>query len=88
MADSRSRIVPGMRLPWAKHDLESAQKRWRYSGPLSEEWMKLLIDWRELHLPDRPTELVWAAFVRSLTPDQKDALNELVQGEEKADSLF
>ena len=52
--------------------------------------MKLLIDMRELNLLKQPTDLAFAAFVRSLTPEQKSALGDLLEvvGHEEAFRLF
>ena len=66
-------------------DIDAAQQRWRESGPLSAESLKLLLDWREANLGEQPNELIFAAFVRSLTPEQRQALAgimELVDSEE------
>ena len=68
-----------------KGDVEAAIERWREAGPLDSESLKLLIDWREASLSEQPTELIFAAFVRSLTPEQQRALTgvmELVDGED------
>ena len=68
-----------------KSDIEAAQQRWRDAGPLSTESMRFLVDCRELNLLKQPTEFAFAAFVRSLTPEQQSALGdllELVEGEE------
>ena len=73
-----------------KGDLEAAQQRWRNAGPLSTESMRFLVDCRELNLLKQPTEFAFAAFVRTLTPQQRSALSdllELVEGE-KAFRLF
>lgn len=60
-------------------DIEAAQRRWRDSGPLSSESMKLLLDWREASLTQQPDDLIFTAFVRSLTPEQQSALAELMK---------
>jgi hypothetical protein len=73
-----------------KGDLQAAQQRWRNAGPLSTESMRFLVDCRELNLLKQPTEFAFAAFVRTLTPQQRSALSdllELVEGE-KAFRLF
>ena len=62
-----------------KPGAEAALKRWRDAGPLSTESMKLLIDMRELNLLKQPTELAFAAFVSTLTPQQKSALGDLLE---------
>jgi hypothetical protein len=62
-----------------KPDAAAALKRWHDAGPLSAEAMKLLIDMRELNLLKQPTDLVFAAFVRSLTPEQQSALGDLLE---------
>ena len=58
---------------------EAALKRWHDAGPLSTESIKLLVDMRELNLLKQPTDLAFAAFVRSLTPEQQSAVGELVE---------
>jgi hypothetical protein len=60
-------------------DLESALQAWRDAGPLSEEFTKLLIDLREAGMTEQPQDLIWAAFVRSLTKDEQSALMALLQ---------
>ena len=55
-------------------DLDAALLRWREAGPISDESTKLLIDLREANLLDQPGNLIWAAFVRSLTKVQQTAL--------------
>ena len=55
-------------------DLDAALWRWREAGPVSDESTKLLIDLREANLLDQPGNLIWAAFVRSLTESQQAAL--------------
>ena len=62
-----------------KPDAEAALKRWHDAGPLSTESMKLLVDMRELGLLEQPTDLAFAAFVRTLTPQQKNALGDLLE---------
>lgn len=57
---------------------EAALQRRHDAGPLSTESMKLLIDMRELNLLKQPLDLVFAAFVRTLTPQQKSALGDLL----------
>ena len=41
--------------------------------------MRFLVDCRELNLLKQPTEFAFAAFVRSLTPEQQSALGELLE---------
>lgn len=60
-------------------DVELAVQRWKDAGPLSGESRRLLIDLREANLTEQPGELIWSAFVRSLTPDQKTTLLDLLQ---------
>jgi hypothetical protein len=55
-------------------ELDASLKRWREAGPISEESTKLLIDLREANLLDQPGNLIWAAFVRSLTEAKQAAL--------------
>lgn len=52
---------------------------------LSSELLKLLLDWREASLTEQSDDLIFAAFVRSLTLEQQSALAgviELVEGDE------
>jgi hypothetical protein len=68
-----------------KPNAEAALQRWRDAEPLNTESMKLLIDMRELNLLKHATDLVFAAFVRTLKPQQQGALGdllELVEGED------
>jgi hypothetical protein len=54
-------------------------------GPLSQESLKLLLDWRETNFTEQSDDLIFAAFVRSLTPEQQSVmagLMELVNAEE------
>ena len=55
-------------------DLDTALSRWREAGPHTNESTKLLIDLREANLLDQPGDLIWSAFVRSLTEVQQSAL--------------
>ena len=55
-------------------DLDAAMQRWKDSGPLSPESLKLLLDWREAKMGEQSDELIFAAFVRSLTAEQRGAL--------------
>ena len=59
---------------WRSSLAEMIEDGWREAGPLSEESTKLLIDLREANLPDQPGNLIWAAFVRSLTEVKQTAL--------------
>ena len=68
-------------------DIELAVQRWRGTGPLSEESLKLLIDMREANLTEQPTDLIWAAFVRSLTADQQRALTDLLELVDRDDAF-
>ncbi|MEQ8860132.1 MAG: hypothetical protein RIC56_15930 [Pseudomonadales bacterium] len=56
-----------------QQDLDIAISRWKEAGPLSEESLRLLIELRKAGLTDQPKELLWAAFVRSLTDEQRSA---------------
>ncbi len=60
-------------------DLDQLVANWRDAGPVSNESMKLLIDLQEARLTEQPKDLLWAAFVRSLSEDQKAALLELIE---------
>ncbi|MEQ8857743.1 MAG: hypothetical protein RIC56_03775 [Pseudomonadales bacterium] len=60
-------------------DLDAAIAAWKEAGPLSEESLRLLIELREAGLTDQPKELLWAAFVRSLTDEQRSAALALVE---------
>jgi hypothetical protein len=60
-------------------DIEAAVQRWRDAGPLDADSTKLLIDLKDANLTDQPSDLIWAAFVRSLNPEQKSALLDLLQ---------
>ena len=60
-------------------DIEAAVQRWRDTGPLSAEALKLLVDLREANLTEQPGDLIWVAFVRSLNVEQKSALLDLLQ---------
>ena len=71
-----------------KPDAEAALKRWHDAGPLSTEATKLLIDMRELNLLEQPTDLAFAAFVRSLTPEQQSALGDLLEVVGQHDEAF
>ena len=71
-------------------DLDAALEHWRKAGPLSDESTKLLIDLREANLLEQPGNLIWAAFVRSLTEVQKAALLGVLElvDEDEAFRLF
>ena len=59
--------------------LDQAVAAWRASGPLEDRSMELLLDLREANTREQPEELIWAAFVRSLSPEQQKALDSLVE---------
>jgi hypothetical protein len=59
-------------------DIELAVQHWRDAGPLSAESTKLLIDLKDAAMTKQPEELIWAAFVRTLTEEQKAALMKLM----------
>jgi hypothetical protein len=60
-------------------DIDAAVNRWKEANPLTEESTRLLIDLREAGLTDQPQDLLWAAFVRSLTDDRQEAAVALIE---------
>jgi hypothetical protein len=47
-------------------DIEQVSQRWKDTGPLEGESLKLLLDLREANLTKQPTDLIFTAFVRTL----------------------
>ena len=70
-----------------KGDLDAALKRWRERGPLDADSTKLLLDWREANLLEQPTELIFTAFVRSLSPEQQIALAGVMEPVERDEAF-
>ena len=60
-------------------DLDAAQQRWRDSGPLPPESLRLLLGWREANLACQSADMIFAAFVRNLPPEQQSALAGLME---------
>ena len=67
--------------------LEKAVQRWKDAGPLDERAEQLLLEVKEANARDQSDDLIWAAFVRSLSEEQQVALKNLIDLIGK-DSLF
>ena len=60
-------------------DVDAAMAKWNAAGPLSNESLQHLLELREAASKDHPQELLWAAFVRSLSSEQRAAALAMVE---------
>jgi hypothetical protein len=67
--------------------LDAAITRWKEAGPVSEQSLRLLIGLREAALTDQPQDLLWAAFVRSLSTEQRSAALALMEIVEEGEAF-